>query len=451
MQATTPDADGADPRTRDRHDLRIRLETVEHAHRVLGRAGASAALTEIGKHLAGVRRNLDTVAEERTALNDLRMQIAALEDALLAVDRTVPHTKFELACETADRPRYARFLLTRQLRRGSRRQRFDAIVSDSLCIVGPDGRLTIRPADDARPILTEIVGGLAAHRSDPKTRDRVNAFLAESSERLAKLRSLDAFFDDGFYLDSYGFQMTLDRELLDPAVLYALTTYRAEVENHLRALAASTPFSVVETRLAAQRTEVDDLLGGTSEPPIASSQRPMRPAAGAFSQRPSRPAPGTLSQRPSRRPSAAPSSSGAGPSKTSGVSSRRPQHLDPRADLRRVLLAAAVLIVALIGIGYHLTRVLGTSDFEPLDRGELSRISPLLVRGWMSGRDGEQNRRFRGSISSAAFSDPDADETRALSDLGASLKQRGVIEADVDVGNRIVLQLRNGAPVTPSR
>ncbi len=173
----------------------------------------------------------------KEALDELERAIMRIEDRLLVLDEFVPQDKFRARVTKEKHApklllRYARLLACRRFNVGYRRDRFEHLVNELLTVATSDGRWRLLPRDKARPVLMQLLSGQAPSSQDGG-REAAVAYLRESLERLAAIATHEEFFESGFFLDVYGYKISMRDQATSPEFLYLSIALNAEIHNRV--------------------------------------------------------------------------------------------------------------------------------------------------------------------------------------------------------------------------
>ena len=96
-----------------------------------------------------------------------------------------------------------------------------------------DYRLLDRQA--AKAVLRDMVGGLENRIGDEERQQTLNT-ISDALAKLSGYKSLEAFFESGYYLDVYGYKLSGRNQLVDPEILYNTAALNAAILNRIEEL-----------------------------------------------------------------------------------------------------------------------------------------------------------------------------------------------------------------------
>lgn len=354
---------------------------------------------------------------------ELDRAMSELEGALLTLDECLTNEQFRTRFGKQHQPpkmllRYARFLAARRFGIGYRRDRFEQLAQELLTAKLPSGNLLLMPRKRAAPILVQLVRGLFRPMMSPDAQEQELQYLRDALDRLQSLAGPKQFFDSGFYLDVYGYKISMHDRITSPEFLYLCVAINVEVHNRLQAWSqlsgeaakagSSGSLAALHVQLRAQQEAAQAV--------FADFHRPLAGTAPGKS-----PAPAA---KKGKRP---------GPQPTGTASS----------VLR--LAAACAFVVGVAAVNLY---VLGFVQFESqpvaLAPENLQALSPLLINGRLS----EGGRRFQGLISRPNWHKLSPRERQeAAAKLAASLKAQGIDHAEVLAYKSRAIQVNYGSVV----
>jgi hypothetical protein len=326
--------------------------------------------------------------------------LTELEHALFGVDETISNDAFKVRfgreqVEARQLLRYARFLGSQRFGVGYRRDRFEAITRDLLTANLPSGKLLLMPRKRAGQVFKQLLRGLHRPPVNAEEQGAAIQYLRDALDRLQSITQAKQFFDSGFFLDVYGYKISMHDRITSPEFLYLCVALEVEIHNRLQTWAsegggASLP--ALQLQLRAQQEAAQGVFGDFHRPLVGSA-----PAA-----RPHAPA-------------------------------KRAKHPTPVATGARAgwprLAAAAACVLLVLGANLYVT---GVFDLQAPPRTiavpELQSLSPLLLDGQLTA-DG---KRFAGQLMRPAWLRLSAHErTAEAARLAAGMRQRGIDHAEI--------------------
>jgi hypothetical protein len=419
-----------------------RVLTLRDGFRLLGHLDVPEQERKtVGKLLVGLDGDLGVSAPEsvikdpaqalraasKEQLDVAERQISVIEDRMLALDELVTPEVFGPRIEARKQSkkaiaRYARLLASRRMPAGQRRDRFEWIATHLLTARTASGELAVMPPERARTVLQHMIGGLPRKLREQELQEAL-AYLNEASARLDQLKMHDELFESGLYLDFHGYKVSMREQLLSAEFVYLSVLLNAKLHNRLerwigererlhdaqQLSSEGTPREQIMRRLRAQEEEVDSSFGVKRR-----STQAIRAELGRESLKPQR----TVE---SKRAAVARST--------------------PAATNRGWIVLVLAVLVALGAGGYLLVRtgVIGKPEVEALDRQQLARFSPLLVRGQVLGDS--DARKLRGWLQPKRWEQLDPRQKRQAADVLAKRL------ADQDVHSAQVLMFALETPV----
>ena len=354
-------------------------------------------------------------------LDAAERQLSVIEDRMLALDELIPAEIFAPRIEARKQQkkaiaRYARLLASRRMPAGQRRDRFEWIATHLLTARTGAGELAVMPPERARTVLQHMIGGLQRKVREQEL-DEALGYLNEALGRLEQLKSADELFASGLYLDFHGYKVSMREQLLSAEFVYLSVTLNARLHNRLEEWIAArerlhdanqltsdgAPRAQIMRKLRAQEEEVDASFGVKRLSPQA-----QRAEMGRESRSPQR------AQERARE------------------SKRTSMQASSTSSDRSWIVYVVATLVALAAGGYVLVRtgMVGAPEVVALDRGELARLSPQLVRGMLLGSG--KDRKLRGWVQPKRWNALDrVDRQRAAEQLAKRLSDEGVSDAEV--------------------
>jgi hypothetical protein len=353
--------------------------------------------------------------------------LTELESALLAVDESLNDETFKAHfSRQREQPkallRYARFLGARRFGIGYRRDRFETLALELLSARLPSGRLLLMPRKRAGQVLEQLLRGL--HRPPVSAEDQGSAlsYLRDALDRLENLAGSKQFFDSGFFLDVYGYKISMHDRITSPEFLYLCVALDVEVHNRLQAWSAQAsgtgkalggPLTALHVQLRAQQEAAQAV--------FSDFHRPLVGHAAATAARAAAPA-----KKPPKRAEAA-----------------QPAVSD-ESSLWRVAAAAAFALAALGANLYALDYLHWNEPPRPLADTELKQLSPLLLNGQLT----QDGKRFSGLLARPEWRRLSPHERVAeAARLATALKQRGIDHAEVLAYKARAMQIDYGTVV----
>lgn len=347
---------------------------------------------------------------------ELERGLTELENVLLSVDESISNDNFKVRfsrehVEARALLRYARFLGSHRFGVGYRRDRFEAIARELLTAQLPSGKLLLMPRKRAGQVLKQLLRGLYRPPISAEDQSAAIQYLRDALDRLAGITQPKQFFDSGFFLDVYGYKISMHDRITSPEFLYLCVALDVEVHNRLQGWStesASASLPALQLQLRAQQESAQAVFNDFHRPLVGSA-----PAARVVP-----------SKRAKKRAAAHPES----------------KHF---ASLR--FAAVAVFLLAVVGANLYATGVVELKPrpqvMKPL---ELQELSPLLVDGQLT-RDG---KRFTGTLSRPRWQKLSARErTMEAARLAEAFKQRGVDHAEVLAYKGRAIEIDYGAVV----
>jgi hypothetical protein len=391
-------------------DLADRLRAIEAAIAVLWplTEKSKPALDEIRLDLGRVRDALENgTPGSGPSAPPLESVTAAAEQSILEIDARVATGAYgKMPVSHLQPEQIARFagLLARHANQSpSRIDRVELLVA-RLCLGERQEERGQHPPAEVVSLLRRS----GCVPGDPDSRTRALAFFDAAAQRLVTLATVDDIFDSGLYLDMRGYKISLKEERLDPDVLYAAASFTLRMDKCIGALPRSA--KITESSLAARFEEAErhiELLFGKD--------------LGSF--------PGEERSRPFTAEDDLP--------RTDRVPFLR------RAGVRRNLLRAVGLALAVAGAALFVVRARGSANLKPLPPAQLAKLSPLLESGSMS--QGKDTFLLARIPSSRWFLMSRSERRAAASDLRNQLLRRkigaAVVFRDDDV---LAIQIEQG-------
>ena len=347
---------------------------------------------------------------------ELDRALNELENALLAVDESISNDNFKVRfsrehVEARQLLRYARFLGSHRFGIGYRRDRFEALARELLTAQLPSGRLLLMPRKRAGQVLKQLLRGLFRPPVSAEEQAAGIQYLRDALERLASVPQAKQFFDSGFFLDVYGYKISMHDRITSPEFLYLSVALDVEIHNRLQAWSAETTsgsLPALQLQLRAQQ-EAAQAVFNDFHRPLAGSAPAVRPA-------------------PSKR-----------------AKKRAAAH--PKSKSAHWLRYGAVGVFLLGAIGANLY-AMGIAPLKPaphaLESSALQQLSPLLLEGQLS-HDG---KRFTGSVSRPAWQKLSPRErTEEAMRLASLFKSRGVDHAELLAYKTRAIQIDYGSVV----
>jgi len=343
--------------------------------------------------------------------------LTELENTLLAADESISNDAFKVRfgreqVEARQLLRYARFLGARRFGVGYRRDRFEALTRDLLTASLPSGKLLLMPRKRAGQVLKQLLRGLYRPKTSAEDQAAGIQYLRDALDRLAGMASAKQFFDSGFFLDVYGYKISMHDRITSPEFLYLCVAVDVEIHNRLQSWAAegggATSLPALQLQLRAQQEAAQAVFADFHRPLVGSA-----PAA--------RPAP---SKRAKKRAAA----------RGNGL----------RTDWLRFG-AASVLVLAALGGNLYVTGVLELKKAPAVvPANELQQLWPLLLDGHLT-HDG---KRFSGMIARPAWQKlTPRERTDQAVRLAALFKERGIEHAEVVAYKSRAIQIDYGTVV----
>jgi hypothetical protein len=273
--------------------------------------------------------------------------------------------------------------------------------------------MVVMPPERARTVLQHMIGGLQRKVREQELAEAL-AYLNEALVKLDQLSSHDELFASGLYLDFHGYKVSMREQLLSAEFVYLSVSLNARLHNRLEQWIGArerlhdaqqltvdgTPREQIMRRLRAQEEEVDASFGVKRR--TLTNARELA--------------------RESRSPQRSVESKRAAATKQREKRGFNPSML--------VLVLAALVAVA--AAGYVLVRsgMLGKPEVIALDRNELERYSPLLVRGQVLGEG--NTRRLRAWAQPKRWEALDRLQREQAADkLAKRLGEDGILAAEV--------------------
>jgi hypothetical protein len=164
--------------------------------------------------------------------------MSEFEGALLTLDECLTNDQFRTRFSKQHvQPklllRYARFLASRRFGIGYRRDRFESLAQELLTAKLPSGKLLLMPRKRAAPVLQQLLRGLHRPSVSPDALEGQLSYLRDALDRLENIAGPKQFFDSGFYLDLYGYKISMHERITSPEFLYLCVALNVEVHNRL--------------------------------------------------------------------------------------------------------------------------------------------------------------------------------------------------------------------------
>ncbi|MET0390482.1 MAG: hypothetical protein ABW321_31205 [Polyangiales bacterium] len=348
-----------------------------------------------------------------------------LETSLLAADESVSHEAFRSYIgRQREQPRqllrYARLLASRRFGIGYRRDRFEELVVALLTARLPSGKLLLMQRRRAGQVLQQLLRGL--HRPPVRSQEQQAgiSYLREALDRLESIGSAKQFFETGFYLDVYGYKISMFDRVTHPEFLYLCVALDVEVHNRLQVWSHTADgkaptggsLAALQLQLRAQQ-EAAQAVFADFHRPLAGSAPPRAISA-----------PATKRAQPSREPQ-----------RTAAA---------PESPWLRFG-AACVFVLAALGANLYVMGVLRFDQRpEVLPHTELLQLSPLLQTGQVT----PDGKRFSGSLARPAWHRlTPRERTAEAVRFAAALKRRGIDHAEVLAYKTRALQVDYGTVV----
>lgn len=241
-------------------------------------------------------------------------------------------------------------------------------------------------------------------------------FFASAGRRLDEVERVEQLVESGFFVDVFGYKLSLREQLLDPDVMAAAIELNGAISRCLRRVAEAGTTS--DADLAAHLTDVEARVRATFQ----QLREDERPAQQRFEH--------WLAQNAAKRAEKAEKASA--PLRARPTPSRA-----PRVSRRTVL---AVATATLLGVALLLSPGERLSE---LSAEELTRLSPVLTAGVMSPRD--QPRSFVGRVDGERWGamKPE-DKKRAAAGLAETLTARGLVSGTVLSEQEVVVRIEGG-------
>ncbi|MEY4581632.1 MAG: hypothetical protein RL701_6335, partial [Pseudomonadota bacterium] len=351
--------------------------------------------------------------------------LTELESALLSVDEGLNDENFKAHFNRErEQPkallRYARFLGARRFGIGYRRDRFETLALELLTARLPSGRLLLMPRKRAGQVLQQLLRGL--HRPPVHADEQSSAlsYLRDALDRLEQLAGSKQFFDSGFFLDVYGYKISMHDRITSPEFLYLCVALDVEVHNRLQlwssagALKASPgPLTALQVQLRAQQEAAQGVFSDFHRPLVGAG-----PASAARAQTPVRKAP-------------------------KRAEAPQPKAADTATRWRMV--AAGVFVLAAVGANLYAMGYLQWSVApRALEGAELKELSPLLVTGRLT----QDGKRFSGLLARPEWLRLSPNERVAeAARLANVFKRRGIDHAEVLAYKARAMQIDYGTVV----
>jgi hypothetical protein len=171
---------------------------------------------------------------------ELEQCMSEVEGALLTLDECLPNDQFEQRFSKQHvAPKqllhYARFLASREFGIGYPRDRFEMLAQELLTAKLPSGRLRMMSRKRAAGVLLPLLRGLARPALSMEAQTAQVAYLCGALDRLQSLTGAKQFFDSGFYMDVYGYKISMHERIASPEFLYLCVAINVELHNKLHA------------------------------------------------------------------------------------------------------------------------------------------------------------------------------------------------------------------------
>ena len=350
----------------DRKTVARMLKEIDHGFSGSGEGAPSAIKDPEAALQSATREQLDA----------LERLLNPIEDKLLYLDEAVAPDDFRqriLASKQSKKlmARYARMLASRRFMAGTRRDRFEWILTYLLTATDASGMRKVMPPDRARGVLQHVLGGLQ-RKGNERERSEAIAYLQDALVRLANVPSQEEFFDGGLFIDVHGYKVSMRDQLLLPEFAYLSVLVDAQVHNRLEGwiadrerlhrgnqlTAEGSPREQIMRRVRDAEDAVDDLFSVKRRAQTQTRTEAAKPAAPAKKN-----------------------------SKEKSSSRRRflPE-IDIVVDRQLVLLAGSLLVIAVAAtyIAFQVGAV-GVPEVRVVQAEEAAQLSSLLARCWIRG------------------------------------------------------------------
>ena len=387
---------------------------------------------ELGLGLLAASEHFDSLStaagSEEPAWDTLGRELQRLEDRVLRHDDDVPpaalppHLATNPACQAQALCRYARLLASRPFSLAGRFEHFDLVCTELLCSIDQAGRYSLRPRDEARALLREILGGFDTPQ-DAQEAQTVASGFTDAAARLAATSSLESLLGDGVYMDLYGYKLAHRNALKHPEVLYGAVSLNAELHNFVEAhRGCALSREECSALLAQQRAQVREIL----EP---AASKPLRRTS---------PSDATL-----RRLSAEPARSTPETQRRATPTNQQRSTRNAETLRRRKLVAVTAVATCVVVLAGAWLAGRATHGVTALQRAELERLSPLLERGWLVEELGSTH--LKGAARQHLWQAMRQSERQdAAAALVASLRAAHVQNAIVQAGDATAIEIHQG-------
>jgi hypothetical protein len=350
---------------------------------------------------------------------ELDLCMSEVEGALLTLDECLPNDQFEQRFSKQHVPpkqllQYARFLASRDFGIGYPRDRFEMLAQELLTAKLASGRLRMMSRKRASGVLLQLVRGLTRTAVSEEAQSAQVAYLCGALDRLQSLTGSKPFFDSGFYMDVYGYKISMHERITSPEFLYLCVAINVELHNRLHAWSqpsagsgkrnSSGSLAALQVQLRAQHEAAQAV--------FPDFHRPIGAAAES----------GRAAKKAKR-------------GKDWGLSG---------SSLVRFV-AAALFVLAALGANLYTFGVVQLErPPEMLSADRLRDLSPLLINGRLTAG----GKHFAGLVARPSWNrlTPRQRETAAES-LAQALKAQGIDHAEVNAYKARAIQVDFGSVV----
>lgn len=351
-------------------------------------------------------------AEAEAEVRRLEAEIPGLERRLEALDARIPmgwfreHFDVKKASSVALADYAA--LLGRHIKDSSARlDRIQFLLTRLLGLFVPPAEAT---HERLRALLAEA---LPPVQVDASLRQAALGFFSGAEQRLGGVERVEHLIDSGFFVDVFGYKLSLREKLLDPDIMASAIELNEAITRCLRRLAMANASS--ESELDAHLGEVAQRVRETFQQ-LREDERPSQQRFEHW-----------LAQNAAKR------SSQAAPLPVPSAPARA-----RKVDLRVVLAAGVVVLLGVLWLSQPGERL---SDLSP---GELAALSPVLASGMVAPK--ERPRSFVGRVDASRWRTlPPDDRRRAAADLARSLAARGLVSGTVMSDQQVVMRIEQGS------
>jgi hypothetical protein len=396
-------------------EIRTQLVTAMRSYERLLRSAGPAPRDETKQVSDALHAQLDDAQ-----VNACDRALGELEAVLLSIDESISNESFRNQfSRQREHPRqllrYARMLGSRRFGIGYRRDRFEGLAVELLTARLPSGKLALMPRKRAGQVLQQLLRGMYRPPVNPEEQEAALSYLRDALDRLESLAGAKQFFDSGFFLDVYGYKISMHDRITSPEFLYLCVALDVEIHNRLQEWGqdaksrASSSLAPLQIQLRAQQEAAQAV--------FSDFHRPLAGTASSARAAPAR----KPTKRVERKPAAGADSS------------------------RLRLVAAAVFALSAVGANLYITGVVRFDQApKALPAFELRELSRFLLNGRVT----SDGKRFMGLLSRPAWrSLSPRERTDEAVHFAQALKRHGIEHAEVLAYKARAIQVEYGTVV----